>query len=354
MPYQLNKNILEICLSRDLGGLELHVKNISHYLNSLCVINNTSKLEPFFKENSHPYEKIGRYSFLKLAKIIDKNQIDVVHLHWTKDIPVVVLAKLISKRKPKIVQTRHMHMTRFKNDFYHSFLYKNIDTMIAVTAMVKNQLEKFIPQTVRPKIKMCYIGANTPKVLTQEEKKALKISWGLDNEFVVAIVGRIEEAKGQHIVLQAVAKLREVGINAKTLIIGHAMNESYLENLKATYKEDIFTGFVNNASNLMQIADCLVLATKKETFGLVLIEAMKCGICVLGSNQGGPLEIIDDKKNGLLFESMNSDDLYEKLLELHNNPVKKEQLAQLGKQKATEVFDEQTQFKEFKTILENL
>ncbi|MEZ4693106.1 MAG: glycosyltransferase [Aliarcobacter sp.] len=37
----------------------------------------------------------------------------------------------------------------------------------------------------------------------------------------------------------------------------------------------------------MQISDCLVLATKKETFGLVLNEAMKCGVCVLGSNSGG-------------------------------------------------------------------
>lgn len=354
MPYQLNKNILEICLSPDLGGLELHVKNLSTYLNAFSVINKTSKLEPFLHEQSLTYSKIGRYSFFSLAKIIDKQEIDIVHLHWTKDIPVVALAKLISKRKPKIVQTRHMHMTRFKSDFYHSFLYKNIDLIISVTHLVQKQLETFIPQDVRPKIQTCYIGANTPKVLSHEETTELKTSLGLKNAFIVAIVGRIEEAKGQHIVLQAVKKLREQGINAKTLVIGHAMNESYLQNLKETYKDDIFTGFVNNASNLMQIADCLVLATKKETFGLVLIEAMKCGICVVGSNQGGPLEIIDHEKTGLLFESMNSNDLYEKLSDLYEHPNKKEQLAQLGKQKATIDFDEQTQFHQMKTILENI
>ena len=354
MPYQLNKNILEICLSRDLGGLELHVKNISHYLNALCVINNTSKLEPFFKETSHPYEKIGRYSFLKLAKIIDKNQIDVVHLHWTKDIPVVVLAKLISKRKPKIVQTRHMHMTRFKSDFYHKFLYKNIHTIIAVTHMVKEQLEKFIPKNICPKLHMCYIGANTPKLLSNKEKEILKDSLGLKDEFIVAIVGRIEEAKGQHIVLEAVEKLRHNNIKAKTLIIGHAMNEEYANNLKKNYPHDIFTGFINNPSDSMQIADCVVLATQKETFGLVLIEAMQCGICVLGSNQGGPLEIINNDINGLLFESMNSEDLYQKLLTMYNNPNKKEQLALLGKQKAHTEFDAERQFEKFKTILENI
>lgn len=350
----MNKNILEICLSADLGGLELHFKNISHYLNALCVINTTSKLEPFFKETSCAYEKIGRYSFFKLAQIIDKNKIDVVHLHWTKDIPVVVLAKLLSKRKPKIVQTRHMHMTRFKSDFYHKFLYKNIDTIIAVTNMVKEQLETFIPKEIRPKTKLCYIGAQQPPRLTNEEKEALKNSLELQNTFVVAIVGRIEEAKGQHLVLDAVEKLRKNHINAKALIIGHAMNNDYMNDLKQNYPVDIFTGFINNPSEYMQIADCVVLATKKETFGLVLIEAMQCGICVVGSNQGGPLEIIDHEKTGLLFESMNSNDLYEKLLDLYEHPNKKEQLAQLGKEKATIEFDEQTQFHQMKTILESI
>lgn len=353
MPYQLNKTILEICLSPDLGGLELHVKNLVEYLNAPCVINKTSKLESFLKEASLPYHTMGRYSIFALAKIIDENKIDVVHLHWTKDIPVVVLAKLLSKRKPKIVQTRHMHMTRFKSDFYHKFLYKNINTIIAVTNLVKEQLTEFIPVSVRPKITTCYIGAQTPKQLNEEEKKTLKSNYGLSNEFTVAIVGRIEEPKGQHIVLQAVEKLRQNGLNAKTLIIGHAMNETYLNELKSNYPKDIFTGFISNASDLMQISDCVVLATQKETFGLVLIEAMKCGICVLGSNQGGPLEIINDNENGLLFESMNSDDLYKQLLILVKDANKKEQLAQKGKEKADMFFDSQTQFKVFKTILEN-
>jgi glycosyltransferase involved in cell wall biosynthesis len=245
-------------------------------------------------------------------------------------------------------------MTRFKSDFYHTFLYKNIDTIIAVTNMVKEQLEKFIPNNICPKLHLCYIGANTPKLLSDEEKEILKRSLGLKDEFIVAIVGRIEEAKGQHIVLEAVEKLRRNNIKAKTLVIGHAMNNEYANNLKKNYPNDIFTGFINNPSDCMQIADCVVLATKKETFGLVLIEAMQCGICVLGSNQGGPLEIIEHEKSGLLFESMNSNDLYEKLIDLYQHPNKKERLSQLGKQKAISAFDAQTQFQKFKTILENI
>src|SRR5574344_26622 len=287
--------------------------------------------------------ELSRYNFLKLAKIIDKEKIDIIHLHWTKDLPVVVFAKLLSKRKPKIVQTRHMHMTRFKSDFYHKFLYKNIHIMIAVTNLVKEQLEKFIPKDIIPKIETSYIGANTPKLLSNEEKNSLKKSFNIADEFIVCIVGRIEEAKGQHIALQAVENLRKNGIKIKTLVVGHYMDENYF-----SYLNDIFTGFVSNPTDLMQISDCVVLATKKETFGLVLIEAMKCGICVLGSNSGGPLEIIDDEKTGLLFESMNSDSLCEKLSFIIENEELKESLALNGKIKANEFFDSKKQFEDIK------
>ena len=245
-----------------------------------------------------------------------------------------------------------MHMTRFKSDFYHKFLYKNIDMMIAVTNLVKEQLQKFIPKDIRPKIETSYIGANTPKLLSNEEKNSLKKSFNIADEFIVCIVGRIEEAKGQHIVLEAVESLRKSGIKIKTLVVGHYMDENYFNNLKNSYSNDIFTNFVSNPTDLMQISDCVVLATKKETFGLVLIEAMKCGVCVLGSNSGGPLEIIDDEKTGLLFESMNSDSLCEKLSLIIENEELKESLALNGKIKANEFFDSKKQLEEIKNILE--
>ena len=346
------KKVLEVCLSPDLGGLELYMKNITKYLNSNAVINKKSKLKNVFENEKINHFELSRYNFLKLAKIIDKEKIDIIHLHWTKDIPVVVFAKLLSKRKPKIVQTRHMHMTRFKSDFYHKFLYKNIDMMIAVTNLVKEQLEKFIPKDIRPKIETSYIGANTPKLLSNEEKNSLKKSFNIADEFIVCIVGRIEEAKGQHIVLEAVESLRKSGIKIKTLVVGHYMDENYFNNLKNSYSNDIFTGFVSNPTDLMQISDCVVLATKKETFGLVLIEAMKCGVCILGSNSGGPLEIIDDEKTGLHFKTMNSNDLYHKLKLIYENKELREKLALAGQEKANREYDNITQFGKLKEILQ--
>jgi hypothetical protein len=66
---------------------------------------------------------------------------------------------------------------------------------------------------------------------------------------------------------------------------------------------------------------------------------------------GGPLEIIDDEKTGLLFESMNSDSLCEKLSLIIQNKELKETLALNGKIKANEFFDSKKQFEEIKELL---
>ena len=122
------KSLLELCLSPDLGGLELYMMRASKALDDdfdvVSVINPKGKLEQYYKETSYHYELVEKGSNLlmlgaarKLAKIIDENRIDVVHLHWTKDIPIAVLAKKLSKSDPQLVQTRNMNMTRFKTTF---------------------------------------------------------------------------------------------------------------------------------------------------------------------------------------------------------------------------------------------
>lgn len=345
------KNILEVCLSPDLGGLELHMKQLSAFLKADAVVNRKGKLKERFKQEGLPYLELNRFSFFKLAKIIDDKQIDVIHMHWTNDMLTVVLAKLLSKRKPKIVQTRHMHITRYKNDFYHRFLYKNLDAMIAVTRQVKNQLEKFIPQDIAPKIIQCYVGSYTPRQINTTERVKLKQSLGLKDEFVVCVASRIEKGKGQHIVLEAVDKLRQQGHNVTTLLLGHYMEKSYFDSLKKRYPKDIFTGFIPNPMQTMQIADCLVLASENETFGLVLSEAMKCGICVLGSNRGGPLEIINDAETGLLFEVMNSNDLSAKLQRIVTQPALRQSLASKGQERANKLFDAEKQYTAIGKIL---
>lgn len=366
----MKKNILELCMSPDLGGLELYVKRLSLCLaqevNLTLIINTDGKL---LNELSNANIKLISYKkpslitslFLAktIAKVIDENDIDIVHIHWTKDILLAVISKLLSNKKPKLVQSRHMRMTRFKSDFYHKFLYKNIDAMIAVTQEVKEQLEKFIPSDIRPKVYLSYIGTQKVQIIEPAYKKELVQKYTLKNSFVLGIVGRIEESKGQYLLVEALKELENKNIkDVKLLVIGHTMNTEYLNNLKSRVvelsleKSVVFTGFSSEVQNLMQVCDVIVLATQYETFGLVLIEAMASDICVIGSNRGGPLEIIEDKVSGLLFESLNTKDLALKIKELYQDSQLKEQLVLNAKDRVKKLFDDEKQFLEVKNILQ--
>ncbi len=358
-----NKNILEFCLSPALGGLELFVKTSFEYFEKetptfVCV----AKDKLLDKNiNSNKKFTLKRNKFfpifpaLKLAKIIDKNDIDIVHFHWTKDIATVVLAKILSKKKPKIVQSRHMRMTRFKSDFYHKWLYKNISLLHAVTKEVQKQLIRFIPQNVRPMIEMIYLGVDLPKVDSNKIQN-LKQKYNLKDEFVVGIVGRIEEGKGQHIVVKAISKLKD--LNIKALIVGSFMNEGYEKELKSLIKEKdiedrvIFTGFTKDVDAHIQLCDAMVLATVEETFGLVVIEAMANKKATLAVNRGGPTEIIKDMEDGLLFKR-DDEELAKKIELLYHDRELKERLAQKGYEKVKSNFNKEKQMKKlYKAISE--
>ena len=365
------KTVIELCMSPDLGGLELYMmraaKALKDDFNLISVINSNSKLDTYYDSDDR-YEKIEKKSnfFMfgaakKLAKIIDENSVDLIHLHWTKDIPFVVLAKVLSKKKPKIVQTRNMTMTRFKDDFYHKFLYKNIDLMLPVTYQVKEQLEKFIPQDIRPQIEVLYMGSDKPELLETKAVESLKKELNFqENSFNIGMVGRINEAKGQHFLIKALSKIDNETLHA--YFVGHEMKEGYINELielakdLGVEKRVHFLGFMKNPHHFYQVCDTIVLASKRETFGLVLIEAMQVGTAVIGSNSGGVVEIIDDGESGLLFDVSCHVSLAEKIKELKNSSILLEKISKSGKNKCTEIFSNEKQFQKlfciFKSLLE--
>lgn len=356
-----NKNILEICLSPDLGGLELFmlscIKSFSKNSKVFTAVAPNKKLFNYLDDKNSFELKRNKFfpmiPALKLAKYIDKNNIDVVHFHWTRDIATVILAKKLSKKNPQVVQSRHMSMTRFKDDFYHKWLYKNIYTMHAVTHQVKEQLEKFIPFEVRPNIEVVHPGTASPKIEALKIDK-LREKYNLNNSFVLGIIGRIEEGKGQYLVIEAIAKLKNIDV--KALIVGQAMTENYLAELKGKIadlgieNQVIFTGFTKEVNEHIQLCDVTVLATPKETFGLVVIESMANGVPVIATNNGGPLEIITDKVDGLLFDRSTTD-LVEKIELLYGNQILKEKIKREALHSVKTKFNQEVQLTKLYEVL---
>jgi glycosyltransferase involved in cell wall biosynthesis len=122
------------------------------------------------------------------------------------------------------------------------------------------------------------------------------------------------------------------------------MDQNYFENIQATVRDRglkdavTFYGSHDNPSEIMSAFDVVVLATKKETFGLVLIEAMRSGVAVIGTNAGGVREIIEHGQTGLLVKPQDATDLAEKLRRLYQDDGERRRLADNGKNKADRLF----------------
>ncbi len=365
-------NILSLCLSKDLGGLELYAfRSALSYAEKhrlIFVTSPNSKLSERLKTHSidirylqPTMRALPLASAFKLAKIIDDDNIDIIHMHWGKDLALAALAKFLSKKKPKLVYTRQMMITRYKNDFYHRFLYSQLNLMLTITQQLEGLCKKFIPGN-NVHIRTLYYGVDKPEqILNKDEIATLRKEKSFaDDDFIVSLFGRLEQGKGQHLLIKAIAKARENNKEIKALIVGHEMTTGYRHTLSQLAEEHnitdniIFNDFVDNPQQLMQISDCLCLTTSEETFGLVLPEAMRCGIAVIGSNKGGVPEIIEHRVSGLLFESGDANDLCQQICYLFDNRKEKEKLANQGKQKADRQFDSDDHFKKLDEILLNL
>lgn len=366
-------NILSLCLSSGLGGLELYVYRSAIALtennpeiNACAVLNPESKLDHYFRQNStvpivHISRRAGPLPLRRaraLATIIDEREIDVIHMHWGKDLPLAAFAKVFSNRKPALVYTRQMMITRYKKDIYHNFLYRQLDCMLTITHELETLCKKFIPQA-KEKIQTLYYGVKAPeKILTSREIHHLRNEKGFSpDDFIIGLFGRLETGKGQHLLIRAVATAKQNKKNISAFIVGHEMNEGYRDELKALADEldvsdkVIFCDFVDNPQLLMQICDVISLTSFEETFGLVLPEAMRAGIAVIGSNNGGVPEIIEHNKSGRLFETGNDDSLYEQIAGLYDNPDLKHHLAKQGKDKADKLFNHDIHFRHLEEIL---
>jgi glycosyltransferase involved in cell wall biosynthesis len=154
-----------------------------------------------------------------------------------------------------------------------------------------------------------------------------------DHEFLVGMVGLVSEHKGVTEMLQASAKLIRDNVPLKVVIVGPDRPKGYMKKMKElTRKLDllehvIFIGFRRDIANIMADLDLLVTPSREEAFGRVLIEAMAVGTPVVATSVGGIPEIISDPDLGVLIPPENSDLLASAILNLLNDPEKRQSMA---------------------------
>ena len=157
---------------------------------------------------------------------------------------------------------------------------------------------------------------------------------GLDRKshdgFVVMTIARLEKVKGIEYLIGAFARL-SLPRRLSLVIIGDGSERKNLENLvkKLNLEERVeFLGEIPNERipEYLAGADCFVLPSLKEGFGIAVLEAMAAGVPVIASRVGGILDIIEDGKTGLLIEPGNPEEIAKAISKIYQDSVLREQL----------------------------
>ncbi len=358
------KKILAICSSPDQGGLELYFISLVNYFLDKGNIYSATRSNSFISQKIKTRNiSIRKNNFLnifqnvkKILDFIEKNDIDIIHVSWSKDLLLCALIKKFSSKHLKIIYYRQMKLTRKKSNLYHKFIYNKIDHVLAITEKLSLECNKYLPLT-SDQVDILKYGIKSFDNNCFSKDKVYE-RYNLDkSKFTIGVFSRIEEQKGQHLLIEAMNLLFEK--NIQLIIVGHCMDDDYKRNIEMKCDQYnlkdrvIFIPFIENPKEIMSAIDLIVLPTYEETFGLVIIEGMMANTPVIGSDAGGVPEIIKDGVNGLLFHSRSSSNLAEKIYSIYKSSELRNKIVKNADVFVRKEYDYHEHFKKFKDIVKN-
>lgn len=163
-------------------------------------------------------------------------------------------------------------------------------------------------------------------------------------------VGAIEPRKGQDKLIEAWHHISEANKSVYLVIIGPVLNKAYYNNLLVKIekyelkKQIIFVGRSEKVSEYMRCADGFVFTSKREGFGIVIIEAMSSELPVVAFTIKDILPfIINRTETGILVEQGDSKALAEEVLKIASDA---DLQSKIGKAARIEVFERFSLYKE--------
>jgi asparagine synthase (glutamine-hydrolysing) len=165
-------------------------------------------------------------------------------------------------------------------------------------------------------------GAKDPKLLEK---------YRLSGTRVLLTVGRLEareQYKGVDRVIEALPALLRAYPDLAYLVVGDGTDRPRLERLaeRLGVKERVrFAGYVPDElkADHFRLADAFVLPSKGEGFGIVLLEAMACGIPVVASKLDGSREAVRDGRLGILVDPDAGDELVRGISQALDSPTRR-------------------------------
>lgn len=291
----------------------------------------------------------------KMAEVANRENLDVLHVHYAIPHAVcAILAKQMCKVDLKIVTTLHgTDITVLGSDPSLTEAIKfGIEKSDAVTA-VSNALIEQTYEVIQPdkQIEPVYNFIDE-RIYKKTDASHLKKQFEIqDDEKVIIHVSNFRPVKRVQDVVKTFAKI-SARMPAKLLLVGDGPEMTIVcklvKKLGITDKVHLL-GKQENLEELYSISDLMLLLSEKESFGLVTLEAMACGVPCIGTNVGGMPEVIQHGKTGYLCELGDINDMANKALtllmdkQLHKQFVKDAETIVNEKFRADKIVDQYEQ-----------
>jgi len=160
--------------------------------------------------------------------------------------------------------------------------------------------------------------------------------FGKGERFKIAWVGRLVPVKNPPLLLETAALLQAAAFPADFQVIGDGEEmDATRRRATALHLENMnFLGYRSDVAALLCRCHLFVFTSLNEGFGIVIIEAMACGLPVVGTSVGGTPDLIEQHRNGLLVESNNAPALCAAIQTVLNDPILWARLGAQNRKKA--------------------
>lgn len=257
---------------------------------------------------------------------------DFIYIHFPNQ-AIPLLNFLYRFRKPKIIVNYHGEDLVYEEKGYTRTLgvqTENFCRKYASAIIVPSQYFKdvVVERNILPPIKVVVSpsGGIDPSIFFPLDCK------NYNSILHIGYVGRLEIDKGIKDFLLTCDRLNQENLKFKATIIGYG---SYYDEMVCFIEKSNFKSKITIIKGIPQIMlgnyyrcmDLLIFSSKSESLGLTGIEAMACGVPVIGSNVGGIASYVENGKNGWLVSVHNVEEIVDsihKYINMENN--EKEQM----------------------------
>lgn len=201
------------------------------------------------------------------------------------------------------------------------FVAAHSDLIVCNSMTLRNCMARYVPET---KLRVVQNG-----VIEESDgkggAKAGRTGIHQNERLNLLMVGSLSANKGHIDAFRAVRHLRQLGKNVVLTIVGDGDRDYQTALVKSGRNLGIedsvrFAGFQNELDAFYREADIVLVCSRAETFGRVIVEAMSFGCPVVASDTGGIPEIVANRVNGLLYKPTDFRGLAAAVLTLIDDP----------------------------------